>query len=33
MVEKADVEPGSDVILDLEELGIMWHRQHHQQQQ
>ena len=33
MVGKADIEPASDVILDLEEFGIGWHRQHHQQQQ
>jgi hypothetical protein len=26
MVGKADIEPASDVILDLEEFGITWHR-------
>jgi len=31
--KNADVEPASDVILDLEEFGIGWHRQHHHQQQ
>jgi hypothetical protein len=32
MYENADVEPQSDVILDLDEFGIHWYRERHQQQ-